>query len=443
MSARSSLTSVAALAVIGVAACNDGTVGGLSTPPPPVRGMGVIQGTVDGRNFSARFTPSSGSAAVLGNAASGLSPAIYGGPTTVNVFGTVDSIVDTVGTSRTWYIRVAMRNLLSYAIGSNYSDGNTTPPDTTGVFLVFTTLPIRSKPASCQSACFLNVANTMGLGNFTAPGQKYFWYQSRPTAVAGSPSTDTTSDVVWKFRATPNTAPDFITAFTFILTVGAAWPPPNDTQWSYSYDWLTDSMPDTVAKPRWKPAFAATNGANTLGTETWSASTGVVTTATNAAHSLYLSRHDSLGAMGGHIDATVKLANAAPGVIQAVFGFAEPAGGKQIFIGLASDGVSFVDYNQATGQWVVNGPIYTNGGTFNGTVSQTYRLRKIGMTDAHFCVGNTDAIQLPRLSQENVTADFSNTTENFGVLGNGTVSAAATWTEVDYGIGNDGGGCPP
>lgn len=437
---RTSLTLIFAAAVLAAAACNDGTTGGIPVTPPPVRSLGTITGRVDGDKFSATFTPAGASAALVGNGSSGeLSPAIYGDATTAHVFGTITGIVDIPGTSRTWTINVAMRNLLAYAIGSNYSTGNATPPDTSGVFLVFTTLPIRTNPQSCQSPCTIKLINQMGAANFSAPAQPYFWYKSRPTAVQGAPGTDTTGDVVWKFQATPFAVPDTIHSFTFVLEVSAAWPPPNDAVWGNSYNWKTDSMPDTVSKPRWKPAFKQTNGGTVLGTEVFTAGTGLTMTASPNTRSIYLARHDSLGTMDGHIDATLKIVNNSANTIQALIGFAEPAGSgrKQVFVGIASNRVSFVTYTQATGAWSVNGSTFA----ITSGVFHTFRLRKLGIIDNHLCVDGVDVLQRTYAQLNNTTVDFQNTTVTFGMRGRNGTGAQAIWTAVTYQIGNDGGSC--
>ena len=224
-------------------ACGERSISGSPPPNIPGKPLGMLIGTVSGDSFRATFVPAAGDV----RRASAVSAAIYGGPTTANVFGTIlAGYPKNVGGKHTWIFNVAMRNLLSYAIGSNY--GATVPPDTGGVFLFFTQLPVVVFPNPC-TGCVVNVTSQSGTRNFTNPGQPYFWYHDRPTAMQGTIGTDTTSDVQWTFQAATFTPPDTAHTFNFVLLVNAMWPPPNETAWQVRYDGTQDSVPDAHGKP--------------------------------------------------------------------------------------------------------------------------------------------------------------------------------------------------
>ncbi len=111
--------------------------------------------------------------------------------------------------------------------------------------------------------------------------------------------------------------------------VSAAWPPPNDTAWAYSYSGATDSLPDQFAKPRWKTPFTQVNGYTTLGSETFNMGTDLVLTAATGTSSIYIARNDSMDApRSASISVEGKLQNTIAGVpIQAVFGLVQPGAG--------------------------------------------------------------------------------------------------------------------
>ena len=433
MPKRFALIPLTALALLALAACQDGQFSAPKTSPPggPSGVLGMLQGTVDGNTMTTTFIPLGNSPAVDGN----FSPAIYGNQgSTVSVSGVVDSLHDVANVSRTWFLHVRIRNLLGYPIGSNWNAAAS--PDTTGVFVFFSSLPVVTLPSPC-SGCTVNVNNPAGSANFTVPGQKYFWYKNRPTAVQGSPGTDTTDYIVWQFKTTSFTAPDTAHAFTFVLLVSAEWPPPNETTWSTKYDGTNDSLPDTQAEPRWRK-FAALF-APTLGSEVWTAGTELVLTAGNNSTSIYQDRRDSLGLMSAVMDAKVRVPTVAAGEIQAVFGVAEPllAGGRQAFIGVASDRVSFVNFSDFTGQWSAN------GGTFalDGTTYHSYRLRKIGTASAALCVdGVATGLTRTYAQLQGTTFTFFLSSTAFGMDGR-VGGAESRWTSVLYTIGSDGGGC--
>ena len=441
MTQRRSLTALSLIALLAATACSDGAMGTKPADPPGRSGpLGIIRGTVSGDSMVAEFVPMGNAGAVN----SALSPAIYGSGSTVAITGEFVSLLNNtpVVGKRTWTFKVHMQNLLPYTIGSNYSDGNTTPPDTSGVFLFFSILPTVTHPTGC--VCSVTIPNYWGLGNFSGLNQQYFWYKDRPTAVQGTPGSDTTSALVWKFignykQPSPS---DTVHSFSFQLTVNAAWPSTNDTAWAYSYNWKTDSLPDLNAEPRWKPPFAQVNQYTTVGTEVFNIGTDLVLTAANGTSSIYLARNDSMDPpKSASMAIKGNLQNAIAGVpIQAVYGLVQPgAGGKQAVMGIYEDHVAFVHLDPVTGLW---SDIAGTAVPATGTAVHTYRIRKFGTLNLYLlCVDNnilsfiTDSQLDPRAS------DFNTTTEFFGVVGNATGPANLHLTSTSYVLGTDGGGC--
>jgi hypothetical protein len=434
MKLRSAPIAFAVFALLAATACNDGLTP--VNPPGHPAPLGIIRGTVSGDSMTAEFIPFGS----MGGSNSAVSPSIYGGPSTIAVSGTFVNFTFGVGT-RTWTFNVHMRNLLSYPIGSNYASSNPAPPDTSGVFVGFTTQPFISQSTPC-SGCTITVSNYGGLANFTSPSQPYFWYKSRPTAVQGAPGTDTTSNVQWKFTGTFKPLPgDTVHGFTFALMVNAAWPNPNDTAWTYNYNGKTDSLPDQVAKPRWKPPFVQTKNYNVLGTETWNAGTDLVLTAAANNNAIFIARNDSMDALkSASIELQAQLGGAIQGVpIQAIFGYVEPGvSGQMAFVGIYEDHVAFVHFNPLNGQW---SDIPLRSFAVNGTLPHVYRIRKFGTLDNHLCVDHVAVIVITPAELDATASDFSTSTMVFAALGAQHSAVNLHVTNVNYQIGTDGGGC--
>jgi hypothetical protein len=403
--------------------------------------------TVDGKKMTVE--PLAQGAVVSSSIPGIISPQIYADTSKIKVFGTVDSIVDTVGISNTWYIRVASRNLESFPIGA--SQGAAAPSDTQGVFLIFTSLPIKSSSYPCP-VCSVSLLNQMGTGNFGAPMQPYFWYYNRPTAMQGSPSTDTTDDRVWVFRTTSVHPPDSLRAFTFILEVSAWWPPGQDTIWLSSYNGTSDSLPDTNASPLWK-TWVPTNGGFSLGTETFNSGSNLTLTDAGASNKFYYARDDSIGFAGFlNIDANVQIdgttCTSSSTAICAVFGMAEQDTGRMVFIGVSPTQVGFVVWDQPTGTWsfsAVSGAIWTGSppGTFDGTQAHVYRAAMSKLFDV-LCVDGTQEIFIIRDNwQFSAGTDFIGRSVIWGDAGDGGGAGSTTkWKVVRYSIGTNGGNCP-
>jgi hypothetical protein len=419
------------VAILVVAlACNERNV---SSPPPPTqppgKPVGVLIGTVSGDSLTATFVPASGSLA----SPSALEPAIYGGSTTANVFGT-NTAFTTTGSARTWTFKVAMRNLLAFAIGTNYT--SSAPLDTSGVFLFFTQTPVVTNANPCNG-CVVNVTNAMGTRNFTAPGQQYFWYRSRPTAVQGTIGTDTTADDSWTFRTTSVTAPDTVHSFTFVLLVSAMWPPPNETTWQVLYDGKNDTFPDKNAEPIWQLQTLQGH----VGKETWSPLSGLEPDAHNKNEDIDYTRRDSLGAMDAYMDVNTAVLSGTNGELANIFGFIEPDG-RVLMVGVSPSLVEFAQIDSlstdaAFNQWL---PL-SGSSSVAASGSVKYRLRKFARDSVVLCVNGARSLELPYTSFQPVSSNLpANVTTFFGVQ---SISkrALGLYTLATYTIGTTGGGC--
>ena len=411
-------------------ACSDRAV---SAPPPPnVPGkpVGMLIGTVNGDSLSSTFFPASGDLTT----AEGLSAAIYGGTTTVNVFGT-NTVFKVQGGVRIWTFNVAMRNLLSYAIGSNYTSA--APLDTSGVFIFFTQTPVVTAPNPC-SGCAVNVTNYMGTRNFTAPGQQYFWYRSRPTAMQGTIGTDTTADDAWTFQTTSFTAPDTVHSFTFVLLVSAMWPPPNETSWQVVYDGLKDSLPEKAAEPIWQAQSLQGNPAR----ETWSPLSGVSINAQNKQKDLDFTRRDSLGDMSAYMDVSTAVTQGTSGELASVFGFVEPAGGRALMVGVTPSTVQFAAIDSlgtdaSFNQWF---PL-TGSGIVAASGLVNYRLLKYARDSVVLCANGARVLELPYASFQPVSSNLPAGISTFFGAQSISKKAIGVFTFVSYTIGTFGTGC--
>ncbi len=408
--------------ILATAACNESSTAA-PLPPTSSRPLGTLIGTVSGDSFTATFVPASPGL----TSPSGISPAIYGGPSTAHVFGT-NTRFTTTPLGRTWTFSVAMENLLSYAIGSNYTGA--LPFDTGGVFIFFTTLPTVTSPVPC-SGCKVSLTNAMGARNFTAPAQPYFWYHNRPTARQSPLGSDTTSDLSWTFKTASFIPPDTVHSFTFSLQVSAMWPPPNESTWQVSYDGTADSVPDTRAEPLWRKFSFL----QSVGAESWS-SAGLQLTARNARNSIYFSRRDSLGNMSAYMDVRASVDQGNIIVPAALFGFAEPLGGKTAVVAVTATRAEFAVIDNSTGVWSQ----LAGSGTTNVVGTNTYRLRKFAKDSVVLCVGGARALSMPYSSLPGTVTVLLPLSSLFGLQGT-QARAIATYRLVNYTIGSDGGGC--
>ena len=430
MSKRSTSRVPLALLIAAVA-CNERPVSSPLPPSGPGSPVGMVIGTVSGDSLTATFVPNSADF----RSASAVSAAIYGGPTTVNVFGT-NTVFTSNGGKRNWTFLVAMRNLLSYAIGSNYAAS--APPDTSGVFLFFSQTPVVTFPNPCPT-CVVNITNAMGTRVFTSTTpQPFYWYLSRPTAKQGTIGTDTTMDQAWSFQQPNFGGADTVHSFTFVLLVSAMWPPPNETSWQVTYDGTADTLPDVNGKPLWKQLTIQ----GSIGKETWKPVGPLVLSAPNKNKDISFSRFDSLGNMSAFMDITVSVDLGTNGEVAAVFGFWEPAGGRTIMVGVTPQVVEFVGIDSvstdnAFNQWVgLSGLSSVNA---SGTV--TYRLRKFARDSVMLCVNGSRSLVATYSQMQPLSSNLPANISAFFGLQSQSHKASGTFTSVSYTIGTDGGGC--
>jgi hypothetical protein len=432
MSIRSAFIRTSAVALLALGACNDASMPASAPKSPmPPGAIGTIVGTINGDSMTATFTPVVGGPSRSGDV---ISPAIYGNQgVTVTVKGTVLSQTFYPPDSVVWQVRINLRNLLTNAIGTNYA--GSTPLDSAGVFAFFLSNPTITLPAGC--GCTVSIDNPAGVGNFTTPGQHYFWYNSIPTAVQGAPGTDTTANEIWIFKANKSIAH----AFIFVLMVDAMWAPPGETSWTVMYNGLTDSLPFTLAEPRWKGAHFQNIVGNPRATVTWSP-TGLVIASSNNNRDTAVTRHDSLGTLPAVMDVTLNQTAAGNARVAAVFGFVEPggAGRRYMVAGLKGKTLGFAVMDSTTGIWTDTLATLP----FDNTKPHTIRIRKIVVPSpqAELCLDGNIAVILPYASFPVTPARLNGESAFFGLQGRGG-GASVTYTSVTYTIGNDGGGCLP
>ena len=166
--------------VVAAGACSDQSITSSVKPapaPPLVNAnqAGMLRGTVreDGTVVLESLDPT----IQVGD--SNTSGAIYGNQNvtakvTISAFN-----LSNVGGTKTWTFKLAVHNLLPYAVGA--VDTAAAPYDTVGMFVFFPSAPTVVSPSPC-SGCAITTLNTQGAGSFTAPNQLYYWYHDRLAA---------------------------------------------------------------------------------------------------------------------------------------------------------------------------------------------------------------------------------------------------------------------
>ena len=173
---------------------------------------------------------------------SSIDAAIYGDQgVTAQLYNTPVVITQPSPTVRRFEAQVGVRNLLSHVVGDEQAA--TTPPDTIGIFVFFTSGPTVTAPSPC-AGCTVTMVSHQGSQTFTAPNQKYFHWQER-LAPTGSAGDTTTLRTLWRFDAGAA-----VTGFRFDVLISAPWASPNETRWKVEYP--GDSLPTLGSEPRWK-----------------------------------------------------------------------------------------------------------------------------------------------------------------------------------------------
>lgn len=412
------------------------------TPPQspsvmPTGTVGVVMGSVD-ESGNVTLTPLDGSgAAAVSEAGSVSASSIYGTQNlNVHVYAAAATI-STKNNTKTWTMKIGLRNFLPYPIGSNQA--GTTPSDTTGIFLAVISGPTVSKTSThCPGSCAMSTVTYDGTGNFTAPNQPYLYWRERlapKQAVAGA-------DTVSNRRTIQFTSPTQVTNFTFFLIVGADWPAPAQTSWSLFYNAATDSAPDVHAKPIWRSANMSFVG---KASESWVKAAGADSLKPSNSRDYYLFRRDSLASSSSaYMLARVKVTNSGQGSPETAFGFLD--GTRMVAVGMTNGAVGFVKYTYSFENFFGHGfyGVSFVGSSFNvvnttQSLPHNYLLRKFGADSVTLEVDGVRRAglpynQLPSVSADNVAAFTTGPAEFFGDASFGGNHSSA-WSVLTYGIG--------
>jgi hypothetical protein len=365
-------TLVAALVIAG-GACSDQSITSSVKPapvPPTVNAnqAGMLRGTVreDGTVVLESLDPS----IQVGD--SNASGAIYGNQNVTAKVTTSGFALTNNGTTKTWTFKLAVHNLLPYAVGS-VDGGSATPYDTVGMFVFFPSAPTVVSPTAC--GCTVTIANTQGSGNFTAPNQPYYWYHDL-LAAKGLAGDSTKNNPTWTFSA-----PSRVNSFRFFVILSSPWPrgkQTQDTAWSVAYNPSSDSLPDVNASPRWKRI-----GLNYGGSYS-SASSGLTMNVNHfnggggGGDDMFFFRSDNLGrAENAYIESRLTLSNSGGSKPVMILALADSV--KFVGLGIGNGKIGFATFNQTSLTWE-----WTAGATLTMTtnVAHTYRVGKFGATTA-------------------------------------------------------------
>jgi hypothetical protein len=403
------MTLMAAL-VIASAACSDQSITSSVKPapaPPAVNAnqTGMLRGTVreDGTVVLESLDPS------IRVGDSNTSGAIYGNQNvTAKVTISAFKLNDVAGT-KTWTFKLAVHNLLPYAVGA--VDTAAAPFDTVGMFVFFPSAPTVVSPVPC-SGCTVSIFNTQGTGSFTAPNQLYYWYHDL-LAAKGAAGDSTTNNPTWTFKA-----PSAVNSFRFFVILSSPWPrglQTQDTTWSVSYNPASDSLPDVNASPRWK-----TIGVNENGTYS-SGSTGLTI---NASHKhdddQFFYRSDNLDrSENAYIESRLTLTKSGGSNPVAILALADSV--KFVALGIGNGRIGFATFNPLTLAWQ-----WSAGGTLPMTtsVAHTYRIGKFGASVATVYVDGGELF----------TANNALLPNNFMPGYSGTVTTQATHLSSFFGL---------
>jgi hypothetical protein len=419
--------------VIAAGACSDQSITSSVMPapvPPPVSAnqAGMLRGTVreDGTVVLESLDPS---IQVGDGNASG---AIYGNQNVTARVTTSNFSVTTVGTTKTWRFKLAVHNLLPFAVGS--IDGvSSAPYDTVGMYVFFPTAPTVVSPAAC--GCTVTVLNTQGLGSFTAPNQLYYWYHDLLAANGAALGRDSTTDIpTWTFSA-----PSQVNSFRFFVILSSPWPrgmQTQDTAWSVSYNPTSDSLPDVNASPRWKRL-----GLNFGGTYS-SSSAGLTMNVNHSAHGvsddMFFYRSDNLNrSENAYMESRLTLANSGGTDPVMILALADSV--KFVGLGVGPGKIGFVAFNQTTlgWEWVASATLL-----MTTNVAHTYRVGKFGATSATVYVDGVERLSIPNALLPNnsmptfgpsVSAQSAHLSTLFGLAAQGA-AAKAIVNFVNYAI---------
>jgi hypothetical protein len=298
-----------------------------------------------------------------------VSGAIYGNQNvtakvTISAFN-----LSNLGGTKTWTFKLAVHNLLPYAVGA--VDTAAAPYDTVGMFVFFPSAPTVVSPSPC-GGCTITTLNTQGVGSFTAPNQPYYWYHDR-LAATGSRGDSTTNNPTWTFKA-----PSAVNSFRFFVILSSPWPrglQTQDTTWSVAYNPSSDSLPDVNASPRWKPI--SLNGGGSYS----SSSQGLTIDLShghNSSDDMFFFRSDNLGRNeNAYIESRLSLPTASGSRPVMILALADSV--KFVGLGIGSGKIGMATFNpfSLTWEWAAGATI-----SMSTTSSHVYRLGKFGANSA-------------------------------------------------------------
>ncbi len=380
------MATMAAL-VIAAAACSEESITSSSVQPAPqpptvnANQAGMLRGTVreDGTVVLESLDPT----IAVGD--SNTSGAIYGNQNVTARVSTSQFSMINSGGIKTWTFKLAVHNLLPYAVGA-VNGASATPYDTVGMYVFFPSAPTVVSPASC--GCSVTIGNTQGTGNFTAPNQPYYWYHDL-LAAKGFAGDSTINIPTWKF-----TAPNSVNSFRFFVILSSPWPrglQTQDTAWSVTYNPAADSLPDLNASPRWKRI-----GLHYGGSYSATAAGGLTM---NVSHShgsedMFFYRSDNLNrSENAYVESRLSLTNSGGAKPVMILALADSV--KFVGLGIGNGRIGFATFNQVSLTWE-----WTGGATLlmSTTGSHTYRVGKFGASNATVYVDGVEQFSLANSS---------------------------------------------
>ena len=396
--------------VIASAACSDQSITSSMkpAPTPPLANpnqTGMLRGTVreDGTVLLESLDPS------IQAGDSNTSGAIYGNQNvTAKVTISAFNLDNTAGI-KTWTFKLAVHNLLPYAVGA--VDTAAAPYDTVGMFVFFPSAPTVVSPSPC-SGCTVSILNTQGVGSFTAPNQPYYWYNDL-LAATGLAHDSTTHIPTWTFKA-----PSTVNSFRFFVILSSPWPrglQTQDTTWSVSYNPFSDSLPDVNASPRWKTIGVNENGTYSSGSQ------GLTISASHRHQDdQFFFRSDNLNrSENAYLESRLTLTKSGGSNPVMILALADSV--KFVALGIGNGRIGLATFNPSTLSWQ-----WSAGGTLPLTtsVAHTYRIGKFGANVATVYVDGGELF----------TASNSLISNNFMPNYSGTVSAQATHLSAFFGL---------
>lgn len=407
MTLKLPLGPLAALASFCVMGCADAPTAQKTEMPPltPPRVM-ALRGEVDFDRGTLTFSP-----APIGGSL--ISAAIYGDQdVTLQLYNTPVVITQPTPTTGRFEAQVGVRNLLSHPIGDEQAGPS--PPDTSGIFVFFTSGPVVTAPTPC-AGCTVTMVSHHGARTFTAPNQKYVHWQER-LADSGSAGDTTRLRTTWRFDASAA-----VTGFRFDVLVSAAWPPPDDTRWAVEYP--ADSLPESGSEPRWRIRQLGAFSSH-------SASGGLLTLTSGAfiGREMSVYRRDSVtSGANAYAEASMQYNGSSTTLAEPWLVIDDAT--RFVALGVRSNAVGFIN----TSRQFIGTPFAMT----TTTAQNTYQLRKYAADSAVFYVNGTRRGQIgyTSLSTTNYGAtapliQFGNITATTSFL-----TSSSTWDYVIYEIG--------